>query len=355
MKLNSVQYLRATAILLVVAFHASGHLGDVRPTFDFLKYGQYGVDLFFVISGFIMAVTTTSTSSASSFAARRLWRIVPLYWLVTLAYVAILLVAPDLVTSAALNFGHVLKSFLFIPSYNPTFPDLIWPLVIPGWSLNYELYFYAIFAISLFVSARDRHWIASLILLLLVVLGQIISTKNPVIITYTNILLLEFVFGIIVGAVFLNERASHTRALSLIFCLVAVASIVCMSLGITVWRSVLYGSISATILSFLISFEQSGVIFSNVALIGIGDASYSIYLTHPAIIGSLRRIGDAIHFKSVGAPLELGALLVALVGSSLFGWLIFTKIERPIMGWRNKFLRRNPAGFVEDVKRAELT
>lgn len=349
LKLNSVQYLRAAAVLLVVAFHAGGHLGDFQPNDSLLGYGQFGVDLFFVISGFIMVATTAPNSSACTFAAKRLWRIVPLYWLITLSYVVILLVAPNIMRSAVFDSSHIVKSFLFIPSYNPKSPGEIWPLVVPGWSLNYEMYFYAIFTIALFASAQRRCWIAAGALLTFLGIGQALSTKNPVIITYTNTLLLEFLIGVIIGAAFLRKRASITRALSAFLFAIAAASIICTSLGISVWRSVVCGSISGAILSLLLSFEQAGAVFSNATLILIGDASYSIYLTHPAVIGILRHIGNASHFTKVDAPLKLAALVVSLACSILFGWIIFTQIEQRIMILRDMFLKRQSADLVDDA------
>jgi peptidoglycan/LPS O-acetylase OafA/YrhL len=78
LKLNSVQYLRDTAVLLVAAYHAANNLGSVIPHFGFFEYGQYGVDLFFVISGFIMMITTASNPSPAFFFLKRFWRIAAL-------------------------------------------------------------------------------------------------------------------------------------------------------------------------------------------------------------------------------------------------------------------------------------
>jgi exopolysaccharide production protein ExoZ len=346
-KLNSVQYLRASAIAFVVGYHASDNLGAVSPHYDFLEFGQYGVDLFFVISGFIIMVTTTSESSPTIYIAKRLWRIVPLYWLVTLVYVCILLLAPDLLRSGVLDFGYIVKSFLFIPSYDPQFQNLIWPLVVPGWSLNYEMYFYALFSISL-LAAKYRWCAASAILLLLIGFGQIINTSDPIVITYTNTLLVEFVFGIIAGAVFLNSNAAATKLLSLAFLFIAITAAVCVSHGIAVWRGILCGSTSGAILSLLLAFERSGTNFSNVILIAIGDASYSIYLTHAAFISLLRRIADSLQINEANSAEMIAALVVALVGSSLVGWLIFVHFERRVMSWGSIFFRRKLTG-INDV------
>ena len=143
------------------------------------------------------------------------------------------------------------------------------------------------------------------------------------------------------GAVFLNSNAAATKLLSFVFLLIAITAGACESQGITVWRSILYGSISGTVLSLLLSFEQSGARFSNTTMVAVGDASYSIYLSHSAFIAFLRRIGDSFQTREVNSIAALGALVLALVGSSFLGWIIFNQFERRVMTWRNTFVRRS--------------
>src|SRR5829696_2873445 len=156
----SIQYLRGVAALMVVYTHASvqtQRYADVELPFS--AHGAAGVDIFFVISGFIMWMTTigdTPTSKPLPFISRRISRIVPLYWVLTTGIVIVGLVRPDLLSSTVITVWHVLASFFFIPYPHPADNGSLVPVLIPGWTLNYEMFFYAIFACSLTVKPKFR-------------------------------------------------------------------------------------------------------------------------------------------------------------------------------------------------------
>ena len=121
----------------------------------FWLFGQAGVDIFFVISGFIMWVTTHDRPTTPlRFMTNRIVRIVPLYWLITLAVAAMAFAVPSLFRGVVLTPEHVIKSLLFIPHYYPGMPTRVWPLLLPGWTLNYEMVFYLVFAIALLLPRR---------------------------------------------------------------------------------------------------------------------------------------------------------------------------------------------------------
>src|SRR5689334_16532037 len=147
--LGSIQWLRGIAALMVVAFHTNTLALHPSARMDFLAIGETGVDLFFVISGFIMTITTVDKRAPGEFLRRRIIRVVPLYWMITLSYAALAVMAPTLFRSASPDFLHTLGSLAFVPQFHPLFPSAIWPVVIPGWSLNYEMFFYGIFALAL--------------------------------------------------------------------------------------------------------------------------------------------------------------------------------------------------------------
>jgi len=94
---------------------------------------------------------------------------------------------------------HILASLFFVPHYNPSYPGKIFPVLVPGWTLNYEMFFYLVFAICLFLPARLR--LAGLVGTLgaLVAAGWIAAVSSPVAVTYTNPLLLEFLAGVLIG------------------------------------------------------------------------------------------------------------------------------------------------------------
>ncbi|MEG8039988.1 acyltransferase [Sphingomonas sp. LR60] len=141
---DNIQYLRAVAALMVVFHHARNPLaGGFNPLLGY-TIGEAGVDIFFVISGFIM-LTIGVKEQVGTFISRRLVRIYPLYWIACFLTLFVLIASKK----ENLFVGHVIKSFLLIPYYNPIHGGEIWPILVPGWTLSYELFFYGIFAIGL--------------------------------------------------------------------------------------------------------------------------------------------------------------------------------------------------------------
>ncbi len=171
--IHPIQYLRGIAALMVVWHHGVGQLATLETYFPF-RFGTSGVDLFFVISGFIMVVTTAGRDvTPTEFIARRFVRVVPLYWVLTLALAATALVAPSLFRSVTLTAVSLIQSLLFIPHFSPSHAGMIWPVLVPGWTLNYEMFFYVVFAASLAFSHRLA--ILSITLAMLVASGYLLG------------------------------------------------------------------------------------------------------------------------------------------------------------------------------------
>src|SRR5690349_19756820 len=163
-ELIGVQYLRGIAAMLVVLHHLH---------FEGTQLGPYGVKVFFVISGFVMWHTTLlSDISVTAFWRRRIVRIVPLYWIFLSILIVIALFTPQYLNSTVVTPEAAIKSYFFIPHYN-TSQNIIAPLLIPGWSLNYEMFFYFIFGAALLVKPNALRAIFLGVLLWgLVLLGQ---------------------------------------------------------------------------------------------------------------------------------------------------------------------------------------
>jgi exopolysaccharide production protein ExoZ len=175
--LSSIHYLRALAAVAVVESHATRGL-----------LGQAGVDVFFVISGFIMWTITSRETAPRIFFQRRLIRIVPLYWTATLIMAFHQKVAVD----------AVVKSLYFIPFFGEK--GQIWPVLVPGWTLNYEMFFYVLVGATLLLPRRIQ--LACLIVgLCSLSLSHpfVVWLRDPVLLTYTNPLVLEFLAGILIA------------------------------------------------------------------------------------------------------------------------------------------------------------
>ena len=177
-ELFNIQALRAVAAFLVVFVHIDrlAELAGFRA--GTTVFGNTGVDLFFVISGFIMVVTVTERpQSPAQFFRHRVARIVPLYWLVTLAVFTLALVAPVLLQSTRANPAELLKSLAFIPYRR--FDGQMHPLVFVGWTLNYEMMFYALFAVGMLFSRKAAGFAFTLgTLVLAAIAGQIVGPRG---------------------------------------------------------------------------------------------------------------------------------------------------------------------------------
>ena len=151
-RLVGIEYLRACAATAVMLFHyalASGYSGAL------VALGQFGVDVFFVISGFIMWTVSRDEASPAGFLLRRIVRIAPLYWLATLA-AALVTTEGGVTLGLGAPAGDLAKALFFIPAYSARSPDVVEPILSVGWTLNLEMAFYALFAASLAAPRRRR-------------------------------------------------------------------------------------------------------------------------------------------------------------------------------------------------------
>jgi len=209
--------LRALAALGVVWFHASALLA-ARTTspVSWSKLGSAGVDLFFIVSGLIMWMTAIEhDEGVREFAFKRIVRIVPLYWLTTTFVLAITLFAPALMHNASHDPAHFVASFFFIAWPHPTLHGHYWPPVVPGWTLNYEALFYVVVAISLELRKKWRLPFCTAVLVGLS-LCHALARPYQVLGFYTHPILLEFLFGLLLGA--WRVRLSATVGLTALVC-----------------------------------------------------------------------------------------------------------------------------------------
>ncbi len=330
--LYGIQYLRALAALAVVAFHAAERSGYA------FAIGAAGVDVFFVISGFIMwVIVERRPVSPGRFLRERIRRIAPTYWLATGVMVAGALAG--LFPNLALTAGHVGASLFFVPMRSPSSGE-IWPVLVQGWTLNYEIFFYAVFAACLSLPQRARIAIVVTVFVLLVTLGFVVESDNALFVTYTRPIILEFVAGMAIGRLWLAGHASpRPFALALIAtALAGFAVIGILNLPFDEWTC---GPLAAALVYGTALLEkQGGVPFLKFPAL-LGAASYSIYLWHTFAISVAAKAGAAI---GLGPPV----IFVTSVCAGLIAGLgAYALIERPFLQiGRSDLAAKRPLSFI---------
>ncbi|WP_426434911.1 acyltransferase family protein [Bradyrhizobium genosp. P] len=327
-KLFSIQYLRAFAALGVVVFHAQGLTHGPE-----LIIGSAGVDVFFVVSGFVMWTVTAhrSTQTPAGFLLNRIIRIVPMYWFVTLSFVFAAVTFPALFPRQVVSIDHTLASLFFVPMRSPSNGG-IWPVVVPGWTLNCEMFFYAIFALALalFLEDTKRLIFLAAVFFALILAGRVYTGSSPPIIFFTDPTMLEFPSGILLGRAFQQDRLPRLRWGYISLAVGLLLFLVSARLDIGSPRIVVWGIPAFLLVAGAVIIEDKRNVPVVPALAVLGDASYSIYLTHTLTISAIEK------FKAHFSPASLfvaSLLLSALVGVA--AWRLF---ERPFA----EFLKPGP-------------
>lgn len=282
MKLNNLQILRGISALLVCCFHFSAYLNfEGFPLGDILfRRGSIGVSIFFVISGFIMAFTTlkkdfsiNTTKEIVLFYKRRIIRIVPLYFLLSAAWMII--GGSLMLYFHGEGFKRFIHSVFFLPQKN-TFPVLYL-----GWSLNYEMFFYLIFGLSL-LFRKARYIFIIAFFTLSYITGLMYPPSSAYLQMVTSPMNLYFVIGIMF-ALLLN-KISVNRNWATVLSSIGILSFTAILFNIihvsdTLWILLI---VSLLVFSFLL-FDYTFHFKGNRFLIFLGDISYSLYLSHPFV------------------------------------------------------------------------
>ncbi|WP_263355750.1 acyltransferase family protein [Acidicapsa ligni] len=347
-KLNNIQLLRAFAAVAVVVFHTGFAFPSMRP------FGSFGVDVFFVISGYIMAriLDPASDSSSDFFFRRRVLRIVPPYWFFTLLLFLASLCIPQLMGSTRADGFDLVRSLLFIPFTKGS--GLIQPLLFIGWSLNYEMYFYLTLAIGLLIYKRYAVWIGSFLVIAVMLVSAHFAAQSVAAQFYSREIVLEFILGILsyyLCRAFPDHVARRIRWPSLIVCIAAALQLIAiqgifpplrphlplervLTLGIPSFLLVVSAS--------LLSQGKWDTKFASLVL--IGDASYILYLVHPyceySIGRTLGKYHDWLKLDSVWRA------LILVTVSILVAVLIHLYAEGPAV----RFLNRNFGGKRKSVE-----
>ena len=317
----------------MVFYHVYVQLYRLGYTGSLPHFLSIGVDIFFVISGFIMWYTTVDGKlTTTAFWQNRIIRIVPLYWLVTSFYVFVLLVSPSIMQSAQFDLFHIITSYLFIPSPHPSAPEWMWPLVVPGWTLNYEMFFYLLFGLCLVIPLQWRAATIVALLACLVGLQSFNPPTNSIIGFYSSSIVLEFAFGVLLGYLY-SRKLAVPPVLSLAMILSGIAAALSFSGSLAMsQRAIDFGIPAFLIVAGGIFFERSRGVREVALPKLLGDASYSLYLTHGMVLSAYGQFWRKFHLPSVSQPMDfLLFSIVAIIIASIFGIAIYKFIERPLV------------------------
>ncbi|PID62257.1 MAG: hypothetical protein CSB44_03960 [Gammaproteobacteria bacterium] len=284
-KLYTLQYLRAFAALAVVYSHATIQVPEWKVWLP--HAGAFGVDVFFVISGFIMVYIARPEDTPANFMSHRIRRVVPLYWFFTVLMATILVSLPNVFRNASFEIGAFFESLLFIPHWSIADPNFIWPILAPGWSLNYEMYFYLAFAASLLLPPRFRIAFIAAVIGAIWLLCQFFGNERSAITGfYGDSIVFEFVFGMLLARAFKGgfELSNGVATVLIVFGTLLLVVLELAQLPLP--RIVTLGIPSLMLVT--------GVVFLHWPRLAwleyLGDASYALYLSHIFVLGVLRAV-----------------------------------------------------------------
>jgi len=316
---------------MVVFFHSRSYFGVVP---EWTRLGSRGVDIFFVISGFIMVYATrklgeevSPLQSCATFLGKRFIRVVPLYWLALLITVypyffnwfETATLTPDLIS--------IFKDYAFIPhlSIDPDEKGEIFPALIQGWTLNYEVFFYLIFGIAI-LTRHKRILTVTAVLAGLVLLGHLHHFHEIPALFYTNTILLEFIFGMLLYEIY--AKTHELRFNRLILWSLGITGFLLLNIGSESNDKVVMGAASALIVWVFIQIFRDAH-FRPLQI--LGDASFSIYLFHLASFKLSRAI---VAFFSIGREGYFNIITIIAIHvliSIITGIAIYYLVEKPML------------------------
>lgn len=335
--LVSIQILRALAAWIVVGHHVTQIFAQVRDGSAigrlFAEYGAYGVDLFFVISGLAIYLTSTKPDATPrEFMLRRLARVVPPYWIYTAVTAAVLMIDNSLIPFTRLEWPFFVQSMFFVPADNPSGIG-VYPLLTVGWTLNYEMVFYAIYFIAMFAPTRLRLSAVAAAVLLLVFLVPKFGDQFQF---YGNRIVLEFLLGLVIGV---GLKRGVWRRLNPAVGVVLIA----LALGAIGWHG------GATHSFTRVGIPCAAIVVGSIALeryaakvklaVELGDWSYSTYLCHFLVLCIGHRI-----YQTFDLPVWM-VITISIVVIAALSYVSFRAVEQPASTAARRLLRpSSPSG-----------
>lgn len=320
----NLQLLRGIAAALVLTVHLVPLMTRAGIVFDG-GFCRGGVDIFFVISGFIMQrIAEQRQLTPAGFVRDRVVRIVPVYLLATLMFFAAATLVPALAKPGT-DLRFLIGSLLFLPQGDPPF----YPMLYVGWTLNYEMYFYLLFALLLSTGAIGRQRVIAMgaLLSIPVVLVQVLGSGSSPMSFYGDAIVLEFLIGMVL--------ASNFHRLGKLPLLVAVLAIVTGVVGMVSGdrlmpfdRLLYYGVPAALIVLGALILERRGFRATSTPTLTLGAISYALYVTHPLTLSAFTNLAERV--VPPHSPAAFMAIVLAVMVAVLVAYAVHRLFELPV-------------------------
>ncbi|MBZ4190005.1 acyltransferase family protein [Niabella beijingensis] len=341
--IQTIQVLRAIASLLVVLLHVTE---TVRQIFGFqffggiFRFGGAGVDIFFVISGFIIAYTSVhhieTPGALPVFLSKRFIRIFPTYWIIISGFLMMQLLLPGFYrTLYSFDIKNILGTFLLLPDHT----------MVNGvsWTLTYELFFYVLFALVFLIRSKNVLIFLMMGYVLILTLVSIWGSSEGNRGGWSGVVLfpmnIEFFMGVSIALIY--KRIFQRRSVlliwagSVLFFAGAILDIYKVSLSDSALQRVIYFGVPAFFLVWgCVAFEQRRSVNISKTWILLGDASYSLYLLHLPFVAALAKI---LFRKGVDSSFIVHNCYLLLIAAICIISIVFFKyIEKPVIKILNK-------------------
>jgi peptidoglycan/LPS O-acetylase OafA/YrhL len=324
---ETIQALRFLAALMVVVTHSTFYTAERLGGGPFWANGGRGVDIFFVISGFVMVISSDHMMGApgfwKKFIVRRLIRIMPMYWLATTIKLIVLLLVPSVVLHSDVDIIHIVSSYLLIPTMNVEGEAK--PLLAVGWTLYYEMFFYVLFAAAIYLRANIYYFVG-VILIGLSVLSIFRERDWPTVLMFANPKVLEFLFGMLIAKLVLNGEKLNAALSAFLFVAASLILIEPYDFMPGILPAVISEEIPAALLVLgAVGLEPylRGRLPRTVLF--MGDASYVLYLFHPLLVPLIPTVMKKIGMHDFSLSVGI-CIVTALCG----GALVHVFVERGV-------------------------
>jgi len=347
--LQLIQMLRGVASILVVLYHITVNCFEITGQtflFGIFNFGGSGVDIFFVLSGFIIAYANVNIlakpAATGTFLKRRFVRIFPIYWIIITCFLLLQLLLPSFYnTTFDTGFNNIVQTYLLLPGH----------VMLNGvsWSLTNELFFYLLFTLAILIPGKKiSFWLMVSYFTLLIVLAltnQPAMNRNA----YTEILVfpmnIEFFLGVFIVLLVnhIPKNQSYPILIAGILLFVGGAflnnndvAVVSSSSNPALNRVLLFGIPSFLVILGLVKMELSRTVKMHNLFLKLGDASYSIYLIHlPIVVAFFKLLVKFNITNSVVLYLLTFFLLIMVCAGGIY---IYQYVEKPLIKTLNKLL-----------------